>query len=113
MHSRCRGMPSAQRSNMSRNRSELRDQTQRLLDGPLKHVKGAALARYGVRAEHRRPLDVLLPAVGFLVCGYLWISLRTPAKIAGGAWLAAGVVYGAIKTRGFRRHVVSFDLPAE
>jgi hypothetical protein len=31
---------------MSRNRSELRDQTQRLLDGPLKHVKGAALAAF-------------------------------------------------------------------
>jgi amino acid transporter len=76
-------------------------------------VNLAALVRYGVRAERRRPFDVLLPAVGFLVCGYLWISLRTPAKIAGGAWLAAGVVYGAIKTRGFRRHVVSFDVPAE
>jgi SdrD B-like domain len=29
---------------MSGNRSELRDQTQQLLDGPLKHIRGAALA---------------------------------------------------------------------
>jgi hypothetical protein len=29
---------------MSRNRTELRDQTQQLLDGPLKHIRGAALA---------------------------------------------------------------------
>ena len=29
---------------MSRNQSELRDQTQQLLDGPLKHIRGAALA---------------------------------------------------------------------
>lgn len=29
---------------MSGNRTELRDQTQRLLDGPLKHIRGAALA---------------------------------------------------------------------
>jgi len=31
-------------SNMSRNRTELRAQTQLLLDGPLKHIRGAALA---------------------------------------------------------------------
>jgi hypothetical protein len=31
-------------SNMSRNRTELRVQTQQLLDGPLKHIRGAALA---------------------------------------------------------------------
>jgi len=37
------------------------------------------------------------------------ISLRTPAKIAGGVWLAAGLIYGAIKTGGFRRDLVSFD----
>jgi hypothetical protein len=43
----------------------------------------------------------------------LWVSLRTPAKLAGGVWLAAGIIYGAIKTGGFRRHIVSFDVPAE
>jgi hypothetical protein len=31
-------------SNMSGNQTELRDQTRQLLDGPLKHVRGAALA---------------------------------------------------------------------
>jgi hypothetical protein len=31
-------------SNMSANQSQLRDQTQLLLDGPLKHIRGAALA---------------------------------------------------------------------
>jgi hypothetical protein len=31
-------------SNMSANRTELRAQTQQLLDGPLKHIRGAALA---------------------------------------------------------------------
>jgi hypothetical protein len=36
-----------------------------------------------------------------------------PARIAGGAWLAAGVVYGAVKTGGFRRDLVSFDVPGE
>jgi hypothetical protein len=31
---------------MSNNRTELRDQTQQLLDGPLKHIRGAALAAF-------------------------------------------------------------------
>jgi putrescine importer len=76
-------------------------------------VNLAALTRYGVRAEHRRSIDFILPAIGFLVCLYLWISLRRPAKIAGGLWLGAGVLYGVIKTRGFRRNLVSFEVPAE
>jgi putrescine importer len=65
-------------------------------------VNVAALVRYGVRAERgsRRVRDVLVPLGGFIFCFYLWSSLRMPAKIAGGAWLIAGLVYGAIRTRG-------------
>jgi putrescine importer len=65
-------------------------------------VNVAALVRYGVRAEpgSRRLRDILVPLAGFIFCFYLWSSLRTPAKIAGGAWLIAGLVYGAIRTRG-------------
>jgi putrescine importer len=47
--------------------------------------------------------------VYWLVCFYLWFSLRWPAKLAGGSWLLVGVLYGAIRTRGFRRKVVLFD----
>src|SRR5205823_301396 len=72
-------------------------------------VNLAAFARYWVRAERRRPIDFALPMLGFLICLYLWLSLRWPAKVAGGAWLGAGVLYGAIKTRGFRRNLVSFE----
>ena len=45
-----------------------------------------------------------------LLAGIL-LSLRWPAKVAGGLWLAAGVIYGAIQTRGFRRELVKFDIP--
>jgi hypothetical protein len=31
----------------------------------------------------------------------------------GGVWLAIGLIYGAIKTRGFRSDLVDFDVPAE
>ena len=76
-------------------------------------VNLAAFSRYWVKAEKRRVTDFVLPLLGFAICGYLWLSLRWPAKLAGGAWLAAGVLYGAWKTRGFRRNLVSFELPPE
>ena len=72
-------------------------------------VNLAAFTRYWVRAEKRRPLDLVLPLLGFAICGYLWLSLRLPAKLAGGAWLLAGLIYGAATTGGFRRSRVSFD----
>jgi putrescine importer len=74
-------------------------------------VNLAAFMRYWVRSDDRRITNFLLPMLGFLVCLYLWLSLRWPAKIAGGIWLAAGVLYGAIKTRGFRDRTISFDIP--
>jgi len=76
-------------------------------------VNLAAFVRYWIRAEHRHPGNFIYPLLGFAFCLYLWLSLRTPAKLAGGAWLAAGLIYGAIKTGGFRRQLVSFDVPAE
>jgi len=76
-------------------------------------VNLASLTHYWVRAERKRFVDFLLPSLGFLICLYLWLSLRTPAKIAGGIWLGAGLIYGAIKTRGFRTAVVSFDAPVD
>ena len=74
-------------------------------------VNLAAFTRYWVRGAQRSVSGFVMPLLGFAFCLYLWTSLRTPAKIAGGLWLAAGVIYGAVKTRGFRRNLVSFDVP--
>jgi hypothetical protein len=76
-------------------------------------VNLAAFTHYWVKAEKKRWIDFVLPLLGFLVCLYLWLSLRWPAKVAGGIWLAAGMLYGAIKTRGFRRNLVTFAVPPE
>jgi amino acid transporter len=75
-------------------------------------VNLAAFTHYWLRGRERRWSDFVLPLLGFLICLYLWWSLRWPAKVAGTAWLALGVAYGAWKTRGFRRQL-SFEPPPE
>jgi len=76
-------------------------------------VNLAAFVRYWVRSDDRRLMNALLPLTGFFVCLYLWLSLRWPARVAGGVWLAVGIIYGAIKTRGFRSQTVSFEIPSD
>jgi amino acid transporter len=46
-------------------------------------------------------IDVITPAIGFLFCLTIWASLPALAKWIGGGWLAAGLLYQAIRTRGF------------
>jgi hypothetical protein len=43
----------------------------------------------------------------------LWLNLSRPAKIAGVVWMALGIGYGAIRTRGFKAELVSFEIPDE
>ncbi len=75
-------------------------------------VNAAAFRRYFLRGKGTAG-NCLAPLAGLAICFYLWLHLRTPAKIAGCAWLAAGVLYGAWKTRGFRGRVISFEVPPE
>ncbi len=76
-------------------------------------VNLAAFARYWLRSDERKWHNFVLPLVGFAVCAYLWWSLRPIAKLAGGAWLLAGIIYGAIRTRGFTRNTTTFEAPPE
>ena len=75
-------------------------------------VNLAAFVRYYLRGDRKRFLDLAPPLLGFAVCAYIWWSLRWPAKLAGLAWLAVGLLYGAWKTGGFRRQI-EFAAPAE
>jgi hypothetical protein len=52
---------------------------------------------------------LVVPVLGFLVCGLLWVNLSRPAFLAGAIWLLAGLAYGAVRTRGFRAELVSFE----
>lgn len=75
-------------------------------------VNAASFHRYFLRGK-RTIGNCAPPLAGLAICFYLWLSLRTPAKIAGCVWLAIGFLYGAWKTRGFRDRVVSFEVPQE
>jgi amino acid transporter len=76
-------------------------------------VNLAAFMRYCVREKKWGIGNFFPPLAGFLICLLLWLNLSRPAKIAGAVWMAVGIVFGAIKTRGFRGDLVNFDIPAE
>jgi len=68
-------------------------------------VNLSALVHYWWRAPVKKLVNLLPPLFGFLICLYLWVSLSTPARVAGFAWLLSGIAYGAWKTQGFRRAI--------
>jgi len=76
-------------------------------------VNAAAFWRYWLRADEKKIGYLLPPVLGFVICFYIWLNLRWQAQVVGAIWLSAGVIYGAIKTRGFRKGLISFEVPAE
>jgi amino acid transporter len=74
-------------------------------------VNLAAFTHDFARRRTRALADALPPLVGFAVCFLLWINLGTSAKIVGAMWMAAGLAWGAARTRGFRSSLVNLDMP--
>jgi putrescine importer len=76
-------------------------------------VNLAAFWQYGVvkRPGYRRNLikDAALPLIGFAFCALIWWNLNSLAKTVGGILFAVGLLYVAIKTRGFRTAPVAID----
>jgi len=76
-------------------------------------VNAAAFIRYYLKADVKRLTNLVPPVAGGLICLLLWLNLGSKAKIAGALWMAAGIAFGAWKTRGFRGELVDFELPPE
>jgi len=76
-------------------------------------VNAAAFTRFYLREDRKRWTNLVTPVLGFLVCFLLWLSLSWPAKVAGVIWMVVGIVYGAIRTGGFKAELVTFDVPDE
>jgi amino acid transporter len=76
-------------------------------------VNAASFVRYYVRAKEKQLRNLIPPLLGFSVCLLLWLSLSRTAQIAGSIWMAAGIAFGAWKTRGFKGELVNFEIPAD
>jgi putrescine importer len=74
-------------------------------------VNLASFVHYFVRGRKRTLGTFLPPLLGFAICLVLWLGLSDKAKLAGATWILLGVIFGAIKTRGFKRDLVNFELP--
>lgn len=75
-------------------------------------VNASSFVHYFVKKRVRTLWNFIVPFIGFFVCLGLWWNLSVRAKILGSAWMAAGIAFGAWKTKGFREPL-SFDAPAE
>lgn len=62
-------------------------------------VNASTIAHYFVKGRDHRWSFLALPLGGFVVCLYTWANLRWTAKLAGGIWLALGIVYGIYRWR--------------
>jgi putrescine importer len=70
-------------------------------------VNLSVIRHFYIRLARRRGVELftnlIFPALGALVCFYLWASLSMKAKIAGAIWMAVGAIYLSIITKGFRQ----------
>jgi amino acid transporter len=77
-------------------------------------VNSAAIRQFFIlsKGNRRRRLlaDGLVPAVGFLFCFAIWLGLERSAKIVGGTWFLAGLLYDAVRTRSFRLRATMLEV---
>jgi putrescine importer len=76
-------------------------------------VNAAAFVRYFLRAEKKQWSNLIFPSLGFLICLLIWRGLGENAMILGGVWMAVGIAYGVVKTKGFKGDLVRFDVPPD
>jgi len=76
-------------------------------------VNAACIQQFCIRPQvgRRRNFitDLCVPLLGFVFCFAIWFSLPRPAKWAGGIWFVLGIVYAAVRTKGFRSEPPTMD----
>jgi putrescine importer len=77
-------------------------------------VNLSVIAHFYVRLRRRSGSQVwsnlVFPALGALICTWVWMSLTMKARIVGFGWLAVGIIYLAVLTRGFRKPVMALEV---
>ncbi|MCL1895473.1 MAG: APC family permease [Clostridiales bacterium] len=70
-------------------------------------VNLSVISHYWIRAKEKLVFrNLIFPAIGFVVCVYIWLSLSSIGKAVGFTWLAIGIVYLVV------RYVSSDDFKA-
>lgn len=77
-------------------------------------VNISVIAWFAIRQGRRRTFAdvvrfIVLPGIGMLLTGILWVNLHADALIGGIVWAVIGFAYLLFLTRGFRRPVAAFD----
>jgi putrescine importer len=76
-------------------------------------VNLSSLRTYFIQSEDKSAKSFLInflpPAIGFLFCLVIWLNLPLKTFIIGGSWMLAGIVYLAIKTKGFRKEMIMIN----
>ena len=76
-------------------------------------VNFACFWQFSMRRREGAPMnfvrDALLPLVGFIFCGLIWVNLNIIAKTVGGIWFVLGLLYVGYKTNWFRSAPVMID----
>ncbi len=73
----------------------------------------AAAFIHEMRNEQQNYFRYIVPFLGFVICGFIWFHLNQSALRLGAVWMVAGITYGAIRTRGFRSQLVTFEVPSD
>ncbi|HTS11659.1 MAG TPA: APC family permease [Candidatus Limnocylindrales bacterium] len=76
-------------------------------------VNASAFVRYFWRSPEKRWMNFVAPLLGFAICFYIWRNLGPYAIILGLVWMAVGIAYGVVKTKGFQSDLVKFDVPPD
>lgn len=77
-------------------------------------VNISVIAWFAIRQGRRRTAKdivrfIVLPGIGMVLTGILWVNLHADALIGGIVWAVIGFAYLLFLTRGFRRPVAGFD----
>jgi amino acid transporter len=76
-------------------------------------VNAAAFVHHWRHEKSNNLTGYVVPTLGFLICGFIWVHLSNPALVLGAVWMITGIAYGAVRTRGFRSELVTFEVPSD
>jgi hypothetical protein len=62
-----------------------------------------------INAKGQASVPHLKRVLGFIICFSIWINFPLPAKIMGGIWFAAGIIYLIIRIRFAKDKSINID----